>query len=227
MATPPRRPTARAPAPAMAVGMAPALDEGAAAAEEVAAAEAEEVAAAEAELEEVAAAALLLLITAEEDDTGAMVALLEPLEADEDPVVVTTPVVAIPDVAAEAFKHEVVVPAWMTKGEEYWIEPWESVILKVMLVPGAKLTVQTKGDASTLDAMNSRAGADTSPPGRAERMYGGVPPLKAREAGWHTIAAAGVLIVSCAETATAAMRANKVDLNIVRLWVVRCVGTSR
>lgn len=44
---------------------------------------------------------------------------------------VVTGAVGMPEVALE-FKHESVLPAWMTVGLEYWGLPCESVILRCL-----------------------------------------------------------------------------------------------
>lgn len=70
--------------------------------------------------------------------------------------------------------------------------PVESVILRVMLVPAARLTIQVRGLVVASALIVSIAGAETCPPGSAARMYGGTPPVKVRAAGSHSMRDAGV-----------------------------------
>jgi len=71
----------------------------------------------------------------------------------------------------------------MTRGDEYWMIPVASVILRVMLVPAGRLTTQVYGLAVKLDERVSIDGALVSPPGMIARMKGDVPPLQVICAG--------------------------------------------
>lgn len=56
-------------------------------------------------------------------------------------------------------------PSWIVTGDEYWIEPLASVILKVMEVPASISTFQVTWLPDSLSEMVSRAAADGWPPG--------------------------------------------------------------
>lgn len=56
-------------------------------------------------------------------------------------------------------------PSWMVTGDEYWIEPLASVILKVMEVPASISAFQVTWVPDSLSEMVSRAAADDWPPG--------------------------------------------------------------
>lgn len=56
-------------------------------------------------------------------------------------------------------------PSWIVTGEEYWIEPLASVILKVMDVPASISAFQVTWLPDSLSEMVSRAAADDWPPG--------------------------------------------------------------
>lgn len=72
--------------------------------------------------------------------------------------------------------------------------PSESVTLRVMAVPWARLTVHENELPLTMLAMVVKAAADTWPAGMATRLYGPVPPVQLRAAGWHCWMEGGVAI---------------------------------
>lgn len=169
-------PAARAPAPAIPVGEAPLGDE-------VAATEEAELAtplvAEEMELEMPEAAPPLLEEAGADDDGRAEVveppeglAVAEPDETEaeiEAVLVVVMAPVGIPEVALE-FKHESLLPCWMTVGLEYWGLPSESVIRKVTLEPAGRSGVQVRPPAGRSLPMKAIAGAETCPAGITSTM---------------------------------------------------------